>query len=173
MMEGNRGMNQGQEFDGGYESASAVLEKYGRDPHRLVTILQEIQTAYSYLPEPVMAFVAKELGVPPGTVYGVATFYAHFTMQPRGKYIIRICDGTACHVKKSEAIIKAVESELGLSGDKLTTDDIMFTLEPVACLGACGLAPVVVINEEVHGGMNKDKMIGLIEEIRKEESANA
>jgi len=166
-------MNDTQEFDGGYESASAVLEKYGRDPHRLVTILQEIQTAYSYLPEPVMEYVAKELGVPSGAVYGVATFYAHFTMEPRGKYIIRICDGTACHVKKSEAIIKAVEKELGLSGDKLTSDDIMFTLEPVACLGACGLAPVVVINEEVHGSMNKEKMLGLIEKIRKEESANA
>lgn len=166
-------MNQTQEFDGGYESANAVLEKYGRDPHRLVTILQEIQTAYSYLPEPVMAFVAKELGVPAGTLYGVATFYAHFTMQPRGKYIIRICDGTACHVKKSEAIIKVVEDELGLSEDKKTTDDVLFTLEPVACLGACGLAPVVVINEEVHGNMNKDKMMELIEKIRKEESANA
>jgi len=166
-------MNDTQEFAGSLESASAVLEKYGRDPHRLVTILQEIQTMYSYLPEPVMEYVAKELSVPPGSVYGVATFYAHFTMQPRGKYIIRICDGTACHVKKSEAIIKAVESELGLSADKLTSDDMLFTLEPVACLGACGLAPVVVINEEVHGGMNKDKMLGLIEEIRKEESANA
>jgi len=149
------------------------LEKYGRDPHRLVTILQEIQTLYSYLPEPVMAFVAQELGLPPGAVYGVATFYAHFTMQPRGKYIIRICDGTACHVKKSETIIKAAETELGLTGNKKTSDDMLFTLEPVACLGACGLAPVVVINEEVHGGMNKDKMLGLIEKIRKEESANA
>jgi len=166
-------MNQTQEFAGGYENARAVLEKYGRDPHRLVTILQDIQTLYTYLPEPVMEFVAGELGLPPGTVYGVATFYAHFTMQPRGKYIMRICDGTACHVKKSETIIKAVESELGLTREKKTSDDMLFTLEPVACLGACGLAPVVVINEEVHGGMNKDKMIGLIEKIRKEESANA
>ena len=166
-------MYQTQEFAGGYERACAVLEKYARDPHRLVTILQDIQTEYSYLPEPVMEFVAKELCLPPGAVYGVATFYAHFTMQPRGKYIIRICDGTACHVKKSEAIILAAENALGLTGDKKTSDDMLFTLEPVACLGACGLAPVVVINEEVHGGMNKDKMVGLIEKIRKEESDNA
>jgi len=166
-------MYQTLEFTAGYEGAGAVLEKYGRDPHRLVTILQDIQTEYSYLPEPVMAYVANELGLPPGHVYGVATFYAHFTMQPRGKYIIRICDGTACHVKKSEVIIRAVENELGLTGDKKTSDDMLFTLEPVACLGACGLAPVVVINEEVHGAMNKDKVIGLIEKIRKEESANA
>lgn len=166
-------MHQSKEFAGNFDGARAVLEKYDCDPHRLVTILQEIQTAYSYLPEDVMKYVAKELKIPPGAVFGVATFYAHFTMQPRGKYVIRVCDGTACHVKKSETIIKAVETAIGISGNKKTSDDMLFTLQPVACLGACGLAPVVVINEEVHGSMTKEKMTELIEKIRREESANA
>ena len=166
-------MSQKPEFTAGFEGARAVLEKYGRDPHRLVTILQDIQTEYTYLPEEVMKYTAEELGISPGTVFGVATFYSHFTMSPRGKHVIRICDGTACHVRKSEVIIKAVESALGLSADKRTSDDMLFTFEPVACLGACGLAPVIVVDEEVHGGMTKEKTIELIEKIRKEESANA
>ena len=160
-----------QEFSTKFETVCAVLEKYERNPHRLITILQEIQSAYSYLPEDVMTYVATALGVTPGTVFGVATFYSHFTLEPKGKYVIKVCNGTACHVRKSTDIIKTLEQELGLSEKKKTSDDMLFTLETVACLGACGLAPVVVVNEDVHGGMTKEKTIELIKKIREEDAA--
>ena len=161
-----------QEFSTKFETVCAVLEKHGRDPHMLIAILQEIQSAYSYLPEDVMTYVATALGITPSTVYGVATFYSHFTLEPKGKYVIKVCDGTACHVRKSTEIIKTLNSEMGLSDLKKTSDDMLFTLETVACLGACGLAPVIVINEEVHGGMTKEKTIELIRKIKEEEAAN-
>jgi len=156
-----------------FEKTCAILDKYGRDPHRLVTILQEIQAEYTYLPEDIMTYVATALGISPSAVFGVATFYSHFTMEPKGKYVIKVCDGTACHVKKSTDIIKTIEQALGLSGSKNTSEDMLFTLETVACLGACGLAPVVVVNEDVHGAMNKEKTAALIQKIREEENAHA
>ncbi|MDR1664261.1 MAG: NAD(P)H-dependent oxidoreductase subunit E [Clostridiales bacterium] len=160
------------EFGTKFELVCAVLDKYGRNPHRLIAILQEIQAAYSYLPEDVMTYVATALGISPGTVFGAATFYSHFTLEPKGKYVIKVCDGTACHVKKSADIIKTMRETLGLSESKKTSDDMLFTLETVACLGACGLAPVVVVNEEVYGAMNKEKTVALIQKIRGEEASN-
>ena len=112
-------------------------------------------------------------GIPPGAVFGVATFYSHFTLEPKGKYLIKVCDGTACHVKKSTDIIKTIQQELGLNESKKTSDDLLFTLETVACLGACGLAPVIVINDEVHGSMNPEKAKELLNKIKEEESKNA
>jgi NADH-quinone oxidoreductase subunit E len=102
----------------------------------------------------------------------VATFYSHFTLEPKGKYVIKVCDGTACHVRKSTDILTVLEKELGLNAKKKTSDDMLFTLETVACLGACGLAPVVVVNEEVHGAMTKEKTAALIKKIREEEQKN-
>ena len=140
----------------------AVLQKHGRRAQMLIPILQEVQEIYSYLPEDVMEHIAGELGITAGAVYSAATFYAHFTLEPKGKYVIKVCDGTACHVRKSEDIIKTIEKELNLTAKKRTTDDNLFTLETVACLGACGLAPVVVINDEVHGAMTREKTIELL-----------
>ena len=162
-----------QEFSTKFETVCAILEKYECNPHMLVPILQEVQSAYSYLPEDVMNYVATALGITPGTVFGVATFYSHFTMEPKGKYVIRVCDGTACHVRKSTEIIKTFETELGLSKKKNTSDDMLFTLEEVACIGACGLAPVITINEDVYGAMTKEKTLELLKKIREEEAANA
>lgn len=146
-----------------------ILEKHQRDPARLVPILQEVQEAYRYLPQEVMAFVATSLGLPPAHVFGVATFYAHFTLQPRGKYTIRLCDGTACHVRNSIPILDALRKRLGLEGAQTTTADLLFTVETVSCLGACGLAPVVVVNEEVHGLMTPEKALQVIDEIQTKE----
>ena len=146
-----------------------MLDKHKRQPHKLIAILQEIQAEYQYLPEEIMIYISTALGVSPASVYGVATFYSHFTLEPKGKYIIRVCDGTACHVRKSHAIIKALQRELGLSDKKKTTDDNLFTLETVACLGACGLAPVVVVNDEVHGAMTAEKTVALLTEIKTKE----
>jgi len=166
-------MQKVQELSTKFETVCAILEKYGNNHHMLIAILQEIQSAYSYLPEDVMNYVATALNITPGSVFGVATFYSHFTLEPKGKYVIKVCDGTACHVRKSTDIIRTLENELGLSEKKQTSDDMMFTLETVACLGACGLAPVIVVNEDVHGAMTKDKTIELLKKIREEEAANA
>ena len=155
-----------------FEQVCDILDRYERNPSNLIAILQEIQEAYSYLPEDIMTYVATALEISPGMVFGVATFYSHFALKPKGKYVIKVCDGTACHVKKSANIIKTLEDELGLNENKKTSDDLMFTLETVACLGACGLAPVVVVNEDVYGAMNIEKITALIEKIRKEEAAN-
>lgn len=152
--------------------AREVLDKYGRNPNKLIPILQDIQAEYKYLPEEIMSFVSSGLGVSPSSVYGVATFYTHFTLEPKGKHVIKVCDGTACHVKKSEGILNALEKELGLNKENKTTKDMMFTLETVACLGACGLAPVVVIDEKVHGLMTPESTLALLESIKKEEGIN-
>src|SRR5699024_4245805 len=107
--------------------------------------------------------------ISPARVYGVATFYSHFTLSPKGKYVLRLCDGTACHVKRSEEILKALREMLGLSEERPTSADGLFTLETVACLGACGLAPVMVVGETVHGLMTPEKAVALVEEIREKE----
>ena len=144
-----------------YEQVREVLNKHDSNPHKLVPILQEIQEIFSFLPKEAMNYIATALNISPGSVYGVATFYSHFTLSPKGKHIIRVCDGTACHVKKSEDIIKIIEKDLGLDPKNRTSADMMFTLEVVACIGACGLAPVLTINEDVYGVMTADKMSDL------------
>ena len=154
-----------------FESVCAILKKHDYNPQKLVTILQEIQLEYLYLPEDVMTYVAVALGITPGTVFGVATFYSNFTLEPKGKYVIKVCDGTACHVRKSTEIINTIAKEIGLPGSSGTTEDMMFTLEAVACIGACGLAPVLLVNEDVHGSLTKEKTLEVIKRY-KEESAD-
>jgi NADH-quinone oxidoreductase subunit E len=154
-----------------FEKVCEILDRYERNPAKLIPILQAIQEEYRYLPEEVLAFIATSLDVPPAKIYGVATFFAHFTMEPKGKYIIRLCDGTACHGKKSIPILEAMQKRLGLTGDKRTTPDMLFTVETVSCQGACGLAPVVVINEDVHGQMTPESALALLEEIIQKEDA--
>jgi NADH-quinone oxidoreductase subunit E len=148
-----------------------ILDRHQHNPARLIPILQEVQAEYRYLPEEVLTFVATSLGLPPARVFGVATFYSHFTLKPRGKYTIRLCNGTACHVRSSIAILEALYQRLHLDAQHNTTPDMLFTVETVSCLGACGLAPVVVVNDEVHGLMNPDKARQLIDEILAKEGA--
>ena len=148
-----------------------ILDRYHRDPAKLVPILQEVQEEYRYLPEEILALVATSLGLPPAKVYGVATFYAHFTLTPKGKHIVRLCDGTACHVKGSIAILDAIRQRLGLSDRQLTTPDMLFTVETVSCLGACGLAPAVVIDDKVHGQVTPEAAVALIEDVIKMEAS--
>ncbi len=152
-----------------YEKVSAILDKYSYDSTKLIPILQKIQEEYNYLPEDVMTFVATKLNIPPSKVFGVATFFAHFALEAKGKHIIKVCNGTACHVKKSMPIYDAIRKKLKLPEGKNTSEDMLFTLETVSCLGACGLAPVMVINDEVHGQMNPDKAIEVIDIIIEEE----
>jgi NADH-quinone oxidoreductase subunit E len=150
-----------------------ILNEYDNNPNKLIPILQKVQQKFNYLPQDAMTFVANSLGISPSKVYGVATFFSHFSIVPKGKHIIKICDGTACHVKKSESIINAVRAKLGLTEQKHTSNDFMFTLECVSCLGACGIAPVVVIDEEVHPQMTPDKAAALIDAVAAKEKANA
>lgn len=158
---------------GRFEKVCAVLDRQGRQPSRLIPILQAVQEEYRYLPEEVLTYIATSLDVPPSRVFGVATFYAHFALAPKGKYVIRLCDGTACHVKRSIPILDALRKRLGLDEKHSTTPDMMFTVETVACLGACGLAPVVVVNEEVHGLMTPDGAVKLVDEIAEREAVTA
>jgi NADH-quinone oxidoreductase subunit E len=151
-----------------FEAACEVLEQYHHDPAKLVPILQATQEIYRYLPEDVMAYIATALGIPAARVYGVASFYAHFTLKPKGKYVVKLCDGTACHVKGTPKLLSAVRERLGLREDQDTTPDMLITVETVSCLGACGLAPVMMINEAVHGQLSADDAVELVEELLEE-----
>ena len=142
-----------------------ILDRYDRDPAKLIPILQAVQEEYRYLPEEILTLVATSLNLPPAKVYGVATFYAHFTLTPKGKHIIRLCAGTACHVKGSTALLDAIRKRLGLTGKQQSTPDLLFTVETVSCLGACGLAPAVVIDDKVHGQVTPEKAVALVEEL--------
>ncbi len=149
-----------------------ILEKHGHNKARLIPILQEVQEEYKYLSKDVISYVATSLGIAPARVYGVASFYAHFSLKPKGKNVIKLCDGTACHVKGSIKILDAIREKLGLSEEKLTTDDMLFTVETVSCLGACGLAPVMLVNEDVHGQVKPEQAVKIIEDIMKRENEN-
>lgn len=156
-----------------FEAVVNILDRYDRDPSRLIPILQAVQEEYRYLPEEILTYVATALDVSPAKVYGVATFYGHFSLKAKGKYVVKVCDGTACHVKGSGALVDALKKELGLDEKRNTTPDMLFTLETVSCLGACGLAPAVVVNEEVHGLVTPEAAVALVRTIRMKEADNA
>lgn len=149
-----------------------ILEKYNYKSDKLIPVLQAVQEEYRYLPEDVLAFIATTLDISPARIYGVATFYSHFALAPKGKFVIKVCDGTACHVKGSLPLIDEIRKTLNLKQGKETTDDLLFTLETVSCLGACGIAPVVVVNDEVHSLMTPGKTTVMIEEIMSKEKMN-
>ena len=135
---------------------------------QLIPLLQQIQEGYGYLPEDVLQWVSRETRIPTSRMHGVITFYSQFYTEPRGKHVIQCCRGTACHVKGAAKLIDAIHDELGLSGDG-TTDDMEFTLETVACLGACAMAPVVVVDSSFYGRMDVDKVRKLIQNTKKEQ----
>ena len=151
--------------------ASEIIESYHCSQSNLIAIMQEIQGEYKYLSEAVLTLIAEKLDLSAAKVYSVATFYENFSLEAKGKYVIKVCAGTACHVRKSQPIFDAVADYLGLSGKKKTSDDGLFTLETVACLGACGLAPVMTIDGEVHAKMTPEAALTLLEDIRKKEAA--
>ena len=142
-----------------------VLEKYKNIPGSLITILQKAQEIYGYLPTDVIYHIAKEINVTPAKVMGVATFYTQFRFRPVGKYLIMLCQGTACHVNGSEGIEKTIKEELGIS-DGETTDDGLFTLKNVACLGCCSLSPVMMINDETYGSLTPKKVKEILNSLK-------
>ncbi|MFA9375848.1 MAG: NAD(P)H-dependent oxidoreductase subunit E [Lachnotalea sp.] len=152
-----------------YDKADEIIAQHGRQQRSLIPIIQDIQVHYRYLPAELLTYVAKQLGTNEAKAYSVATFYENFSFEPKGKYVIRVCDGTACHVRKSAIILDKLYKELKLTKEKHTTDDMEFTLETVSCLGACGLAPVLTVNDEVYPAMTPEKVSVLLAELRGEQ----
>ena len=148
-----------------------ILAAHDYSQTKIIAIMQDIQKVYRYLPEEMLCYVAKKLHMSEAKVYGVATFYENFSLEPKGKYVIKICDGTACHVRQSTAILEEIRSILGVTAAKPTTDDMMFTVETVSCLGACGLAPVCTVNDVVHAAMTPEKARTLIKELKEGSAA--
>ena len=151
-----------------YRKTDEIIANYVRDARSLIPIMQDIQAEYRYLPAELLSYVAQQIGITEAKAYSVATFYENFSFEAKGKYVIKVCDGTACHVRKSVPILEKLRSELGLSEQKKTTEDQLFTVETVSCLGACGLAPALTVNGEVHPAMTPDKAVELIAQLRKE-----
>lgn len=147
---------------------ATILDRHRGHPDALITVLEEIQHHYGYLPKTQLEYTAHELGFPLSRIYGVVTFYNLFQLKPPGRYQIRICKGTACHVGHSSAILEHLKQKLGIDEDE-TTPDGLFTLQTVACVGACSLAPVVVVNERTHARMTPedtwDALLHLKEEV--------
>ena len=139
------------------EKLEAIIDRHKGKPGGLIPVLEEAQVALEYLPVSVQKKVAKGLNLPFSRVYGVVTFYSFFTMKPRGRHTVRVCLGTACYVRGGKAIAEALRREFNVSEGE-TTPDRRFTYETVRCLGACGLGPVVVIDEDVHGRMKPSKL---------------
>ena len=152
-----------------FAAVDQILAAHDCQERAIIAILQEIQEHYHYLPREVFPYLAEKLDVSEARIYSVATFYENFSLEPKGKYVIKICDGTACHVRKSIPILERLRGELGLSEAKKTTDDLLFTVETVSCLGACGLAPVLTINDVVHPAMTPDKASALLKELKENE----
>ena len=152
------------DFD--YTVLDKAIEKYGNKESSLIAVLQAAQEAYRYLPKEMFPYLSEKLKLSEAKIYGVATFYENFSLEPKGKYVLKVCDGTACHVRHSTDVLDYLRKELGLSATKKTTDDRMFTVETVACLGACGLAPVITVNGRVYSQMTKEKAAKVLEELR-------
>ena len=148
----------------------SVLQKYDCDKTRVIALMQEIQNEYKFLPKDALKYVAEKVDESEAELYGVATFYENFSMNEKGKYIIKVCNGTACHVRKSDDVQEAIYAATGLTPEDHISSDGLFTIERVACLGACSLAPVCTVNGVVHASMTPEKAHALIQELREAES---
>lgn len=151
-----------------YELIDNVLEDYHYDKSSIIAIMQAIQKEYRFLPQEALEYVADKIKVSIAKIYGVATFYENFSLEPKGKYVIKVCDGTACHVRKSVPILEEFRTLLKVSESNPTTADMLFTVETVSCLGACGLAPVCTVNDIVYAAMTPEKARNLINQLKED-----
>ena len=150
-----------------------ILKSFDYKKSNLIAILQKVQEVYRYLPEDAMIYIGTKIeGLSPATVFGVATFYAQFSLEPKGKYEIKVCDGTACHVRGSMPVLNAIRNKLGIKEGQVTSENGLFSLEIVSCLGACGLAPVCVVNDKVYPQMTSDAISVILDTLLKEEGIN-
>jgi len=145
-----------------------IIQNYGKSKTSLIPILQSVQVKHKYLPEHIMSYIANKMALPLANVYGVATFYAQFSTEPKGKHIVQICDGTACHVRGAKDIINRLRKDYKLTPETKTTEDHFLTLEIVACIGACAMAPAVIVDGHIYGHINPGKMVEILDEIKKE-----
>lgn len=150
------------------DRVNEIIDRYSADRTTSLAVLQDIQREYNYLPREALELVAERLSMPPGEVYGMATFFKAFSLQPKGKHVCKVCLGTACHVRGGPRILEALERELHIKAGQ-TTPDGRFSLESVRCLGACALAPILVTNEEPHASMTPDKATKLIAQLAADE----
>jgi len=151
------------------ESLRKILKNYQQDDGNIITILQDIEQHFGYIPEAAVTWFAKQLDIPASRFFGTATFYSQFHLKPRGKHIITVCRGTACHVKGSERLINRLSLELDIPPDDDTTADHRFTVEKVNCIGACGIAPVTIVDHEVHGKVTLDKLMKEVKKLKTSE----
>ena len=148
-----------------------IISSYDCKKSNLIAILQKVQEVYRYLPEEALIYIGTKIeGLSPATVFGVATINAQFSLEPKGKYEIKVCDGTACHVRGSMPVLNAIRAKLNMPEGNLTSENGLFSLETVSCLGACGLAPVVVINDKVYPQMTSDAITIVLDTLLKEEN---
>ena len=153
-----------------YTVLDRAIEEFGSDEKSLIAILQVAQESYRYLPKEIFPYLAKKLNVSQAKIFGVVTFYENFSMEQKGKYVIKVCDGTACHVRHSVPVLNELKNQLGLKDGQKTTEDLLFTVETVSCLGACGLAPVMMVNETVYSAMTPEKVREVIKSIKEAEN---
>ena len=154
-----------------FKLIDSILAKHGCDKSKVIGIMQDVQKEYRYLPEDALLYIAEKTGMSAAKLYGVATFYENFSLDAKGKYVIKCCNGTACHVRKSDDVQKALWEATGMTPGQHTSEDGVFTIERVSCLGSCGLAPTVMVNDVVHSKMTPDKMRELVQEIKDKEAA--
>lgn len=154
-----------------YEKTDQIIAQYSCEEKSLIPIIQGIQEEYRYLPPELLNYVAGKLGISEAKAYSVASFYENFSFEAKGKYVIKVCDGTACHVRKSMPVLDAINKKLGLSKNRKTTSDMLFTVETVSCLGACGLAPTMMVNDEVYPRMTPEAAEALIDRLKGGEGA--
>ena len=153
-----------------YSILDKAIEEFGNQEKSLIAILQTAQEHYRYLPKEIFPYLAEKLSISEAKIFGVATFYENFSLEQKGKYVIKVCDGTACHVRRSVPVLNELKKQLGLKEGQKTTPDQLFTVETVSCLGACGLAPVMMVNETVYSAMTPEKVVDVINSIKEAEN---
>jgi NADH:ubiquinone oxidoreductase subunit E len=154
------------------EKLERILTRYRENEGNLISILQDIDRDFGFLREEAIYWISERLDVPPARFYGIATFYAQFHLKPKGKNVITACCGTACHVKGSERLINSLVKELDIAHGEDTSEDLRFTVEKVNCVGACSIAPVIIVNKTVHGKVTPDKLMKEIKTLKAGEAGN-
>jgi NADH:ubiquinone oxidoreductase subunit E len=152
-----------------WQKIDEIIDQYNGNHEGLLMIMQDISEIYNYVPPEVVPVLVDKLGVKESLVYSVATFYKTISLEPRGKYVINVCTGTACHVRGADKIIDALEGELNIKTGK-TTDDHLFTLESVRCVGCCASGPVITVNQKTHGGLDRTGALKVVEEYKQQDS---
>jgi NADH:ubiquinone oxidoreductase subunit E len=157
------------EVDIDWRTIDKIIDMYGADREALLMILQDISDIYNYVPPEIIPVLVDKLGVKPSLIYGVATFYKTISLEPRGKYIVNVCTGTACHVRGADKIMDALQEKLNIREGQ-TSDDRLFTLEAVRCVGCCASGPVITVNQETHGGLDRSSVVEVIDGYKEEAS---